>query len=45
LVTAAIVLWNTVYLKRAANASRGHGYGVDDSLLKYRSPLGWNISI
>jgi hypothetical protein len=25
LVTAAIVLWNTVYLERAANALRGHG--------------------
>ena len=24
LVTAAIVLWNTVYLERAANALRGH---------------------
>jgi TnpA family transposase len=25
LVTAAIVLWNTVYLERASNALRGHG--------------------
>ncbi|RML79343.1 Tn3 family transposase, partial [Pseudomonas savastanoi pv. savastanoi] len=24
LVTAAIVLWNTVYLERSANALRGH---------------------
>ncbi len=30
LVTAAIVLWNTVYLERAANALRGHGQAVDD---------------
>ncbi|WP_367172363.1 Tn3 family transposase, partial [Aquabacterium sp.] len=29
LVTAAIVLWNTVYLERAANALRGHGQAVD----------------
>ena len=41
LVTAAIVLWNTVYLERAANALRGHGQAVDDGLLKYLSPLGW----
>ncbi|HQW21414.1 MAG TPA: Tn3 family transposase, partial [Rhodocyclaceae bacterium] len=41
LVTAAIVLWNTVYLERAANALRNHGQGVDDALLQYLSPLGW----
>ena len=41
LVTAAIVLWNTVYLERAANALRGHGHGVDEGLLQYLSPLGW----
>ena len=41
LVTAAIVLWNTVYLERAANALRGHGHAVDDALLQYLSPLGW----
>ncbi|WP_345945908.1 Tn3 family transposase [Pseudomonas sp. MWU16-30316] len=41
LVTAAIVLWNTVYLERAANAVRDHGQGVDDTLLRYLSPLGW----
>lgn len=41
LVTAAIVLWNTVYLERAANALRGHGQAVDDALLQYLSPLGW----
>ncbi len=31
LVTAAIVLWNTVYLERAAHALRGNGHAVDDS--------------
>jgi len=41
LVTAAIVLWNTVYLERAANALRGHGQMIDDALLQYLSPLGW----
>lgn len=41
LVTAAIVLWNTVYLERAAAALRGHGRLVDDTLLRYLSPLGW----
>ncbi len=41
LVTAAIVLWNTVYLERAANALRSHGQVIDDSLLQCLSPLGW----
>lgn len=41
LVTAAIVLWNTVYLERATAALRGHGQGVNDTLLQYLSPLGW----
>jgi len=40
-VTAAIVLWNTVYLERAANALRNHGQGIDDARLQYLSPLGW----
>jgi TnpA family transposase len=41
LVTAAIVLWNTVYLDRATNTLRDHGQSVDDTLLQYLSPLGW----
>ena len=41
LITAAIVLWNTVYLERATNALRGHAKPVDDALLQYLSPLGW----
>ena len=41
LVTAAVVLWNTVYLERATNAPRGNGHAVDDALLQYLSPLGW----
>ena len=41
LVTAAVVLWNTVYLERAAHALRGNGHAVDEALLQYLSPLGW----
>ena len=41
LVTAGIVLRNTVYLERVANALHNHGQGVDDALLQYLSPLGW----
>ena len=41
LVTAVVVLWNTVYLERAALALRGHGRAVDDALLQCLSPLGW----
>ncbi len=41
LVTAAIVLWNLVYLERAAVLLRAHGKALDDTLLQYLSPLGW----
>jgi TnpA family transposase len=41
LVTAAIVLWNTVYLERATNALRENGKLENDGLLRYLSPLGW----
>jgi TnpA family transposase len=41
LVTAAIVLWNTVYLERVTAALKGHGQPVDAELLQYLSPLGW----
>lgn len=41
LLTAAIILWNTVYLERAVQALRNHGYPVDDPLLQHLSPLGW----
>ena len=37
----AILLWHTVYLARVANALRGHAQGIDDTLLQYLSPLGW----
>ncbi|WP_373567665.1 Tn3 family transposase [Enterobacter cloacae] len=29
------------YLERAAHALRGNGHAVDDALLQYLSPLGW----
>ena len=41
LVTAAIVLWNTVHLERATSALRSHGKPLHDTLLQYLSPLGW----
>jgi len=41
LITAAIVLWNTVYLERATAALQGHGREVDTPLLQYLSPLCW----
>ncbi|WP_075790977.1 Tn3 family transposase [Massilia putida] len=41
LVAGAIVLWNTVYLERATQALRDGGKPVDDSMLQYLSPLGW----
>nr|AWH59693.1 transposase [Edwardsiella tarda] len=41
LVTAAIVLWNTVYLERVVHGLRPKGHAVDDALLQYLSPVGW----
>jgi TnpA family transposase len=41
LVTAAIVLWNTVYLERATQALRKIGKPIDNANLQYLSPLGW----
>jgi TnpA family transposase len=41
LATAAIVLWNTVYLERAVRAIRKRGQAVEDTLLEHLSPLGW----
>lgn len=41
LVTAAIVLWNTVYLERATQALRESGKLAKDDMLQYLSPLGW----
>jgi TnpA family transposase len=41
LVTAAIALWNTVYIERAIQTSARNGQAIDPELFKYLSPLGW----
>lgn len=41
LVTAAVTLWNTVYLERAVRHLRGNGIDVSDELLAHVAPLGW----
>jgi TnpA family transposase len=41
LVTAAIALWNTVYLGRALDTLRRGGEHVPDTLLAHLAPLGW----
>lgn len=41
LVSAAIILWNTVYLGRAAEHLRNQGPLIDDMLLSHAAPLGW----
>ena len=41
LVTAAIVLWNTVYLGPALDAARRRGDLIPDALLAHLAPLGW----
>lgn len=41
LVTAAIILWNTVYIEKAVDHLRNNGYQINDDHLKYLSPLGW----
>lgn len=41
LVTAAIVLWNTVYLGRALDSVRRRGDVMPDTLLAHLAPLGW----
>lgn len=42
LITAAIVLWNTIYIERAVEQLRADGEVVDEELLQYLSPLGWD---
>jgi TnpA family transposase len=41
LVTAAIALWNTVYLGRAIDALRRGGEMIPDALLAHLAPGGW----
>lgn len=40
-MTAAIALWNTVYLEQATQALHQAGKLPDDGMLRYLSPLGW----
>jgi TnpA family transposase len=41
LVTAAIALWNTVYLDRALDDLRRGGEIIPDRLLAHLAPVGW----
>jgi Tn3 transposase DDE domain len=41
LVTAAIALWNTVYLGRALDGLRCGGEIIADPLLSHLAPVGW----
>jgi TnpA family transposase len=41
LLTAAIVLWNTVYLDRTITTLNKDGNATDPDLLRFLSPLGW----
>jgi TnpA family transposase len=41
LVTAAIALWNSVYLGRAVDVLRRGGEAMPDALLAHVAPLGW----
>src|SRR4051794_35759430 len=41
LVTAAIILWNSVYLGRALDVLRRRGEVVPDALLAHLAPLAW----
>jgi TnpA family transposase len=42
LVTAAIILWNTVYLEKAIIALREQGQHFDDACLQHIAPVHWN---
>lgn len=41
LIVSSIILWNTVYLDRAARHLRERGIDVPDALLAHVAPLGW----
>jgi Tn3 transposase DDE domain len=41
IITAAIALWNTVYLGRALNDLRRGGEIIPDPLLAHLAPVGW----
>ena len=41
LVTAAIVLWNTVYIEKSVEHLKKQGEQINEELLQHLSPLGW----
>ncbi|CCM10603.1 Transposase for transposon Tn2501 [Cardinium endosymbiont cEper1 of Encarsia pergandiella] len=41
ILTAAITLWNTVYIQRAVDTIKKQGIKINDQLLSHLSPLGW----
>lgn len=41
LLTAAIILWNTVYLDRTVATLTSDGGDIDPDVLRFLSPLGW----
>ncbi len=41
IVVASIILWNTVYLSQIIQNLKKKGSKVDEALIKYLSPLGW----
>ncbi|HFP4829045.1 TPA: Tn3 family transposase, partial [Escherichia coli] len=41
LLTAAIALWNTVYIERAIESLKRKKLLINDQLLSHLSPLGW----
>ncbi len=41
LLTAAISLWNTVYIERAIDSLRRKGIPINEQLITHLSPLGW----
>ncbi len=41
LVTADIVLWNTVYIEKAVQHLKEQGEEINEELLQHLSPLGW----
>ena len=41
LLTAAITLWNTVYIENAINLLKKKGLHINEQLLSHLSPLGW----
>lgn len=41
LLTAAITLWNTVYIERAIESLKRKGISINEQLVSHLSPLGW----